>query len=254
MSTPVQFHIFLPSYILQYVVNEPRPRIDSDLFLSKATTSQIVEVILSFYPYFRFTQNAQEDHELLLKIFVEMIAPRLYYILIHVGPNTDYIQAQLSHPISIIQPSIRWVNSSADIDAGRIDHFNEFCLPNLKNGQYRLAAEAIKEFARKFEYLNHNEIGEILSTHDDALENYHELGGNLQVAYKSIEKINLQLLEPNLSLTSFQDLENKFKLANTSLKSHQDAMEVATKDAALLHALASYHKEVLEKQELNGQK
>ncbi|EGG04273.1 uncharacterized protein MELLADRAFT_89501 [Melampsora larici-populina 98AG31] len=248
MSTPLQFHIFLPSYILGYIVdNQTKPRIDSDLFLSKATTSQIVEVILSFYPYFRFTQNAQEDHELLLKIFIEMVAPRLNNITIPLGRKTDYVQAELGYPIHDAQPSIRWINSSADIDAKRIESFNNHCLVNLKNGQYRLAAENLREFVKKYKYLNHNEIDEIIGAQDDINETFHEVGGNLRDAQTSIEIIQLRLLELDLSPTSVQGLEGQLRLAKISFKSLQKTFEVVTQDFGLIQALCDYHKEISSK-------
>ncbi|EGG00660.1 uncharacterized protein MELLADRAFT_73148 [Melampsora larici-populina 98AG31] len=247
MSCPIQYHIFLPSYILKYVVHEPRPMIDPDLFLSKATPSQILEVILSFYPYFRFTQNAREDHELLLKIFVEMIAPRLNNIVIPENRPTDYLQAELRHPTNEIQPTIRWVNSSADIDAKRIDYFNDQCLLNIKNGHFRLAALDLERFVNKYTYLNHAEIDQIVQAQDDADEGFHEAACNLRSAHESIDRIQLLLCEPNLLSTSVQELEEQLICAKTSLISYKNAFEVVAQDCAFVHALVNHHKKILDK-------
>ncbi|KAH9808403.1 hypothetical protein DFH28DRAFT_1087880 [Melampsora americana] len=222
MSCPVQYHVFLPNYILEYVVNEPERMIDPDFFLSKATPAQIVEVILSFYPYFSFTQNAREDHELLLKIFVEMVAPRLNNIIIPESPTTNYVQVNLHNPTTTVQPTNRWVNSSADIDAKRIEFFNERCLLNLKNGRFRLAALDLERFVEKYKYLNHAEIEEL-----------------------SVETIQLLLREPKLSPTSVQELEEQLRGARTSLISYQRAFEAVAKDGAFIHALSNHHRYVI---------
>ncbi|EGF97220.1 uncharacterized protein MELLADRAFT_87248 [Melampsora larici-populina 98AG31] len=247
MSCPVQYHVFLPNYILEYVVNEPERMIDPDFFLSKATPAQIVEVILSFYPYFSFTQNAREDHELLLKIFVEMVAPRLNNIIIPESPTTNYVQVNLHNPTTTVQPTNRWVNSSADIDAKRIEFFNERCLLNLKNGRFRLAALDLERFVEKYKYLNHAEIEELVHAQDDPDEESHEAAANLRSAHESVETIQLLLREPKLSPTSVQELEEQLRGARTSLISYQRAFEAVAKDGAFIHALSNHHRKILEK-------
>ncbi|EGG03943.1 uncharacterized protein MELLADRAFT_89762 [Melampsora larici-populina 98AG31] len=247
-TTPTQNHIFLPNYILEYVVeDQDNPRLDPNLFLSKASTSQIVEVIMSFYPHLRFTENARQDHELILKVFVEMVAPRLSNIIIPFNRNTDYLQAMLRTPIHQLQPLARSVNSSADIDTRRIERFEVFCLPNLKTGRYRLAADDLKNFVKDYKHLQQVEIDEIVFLQDDAQDLIHDVTSNLQRTHDSIEIIQLQLRNPNLSPTERQDLEERSKSANPLLISHQRAFDDAIKDAALLHALARYHINIRDK-------
>ncbi|EGG00651.1 uncharacterized protein MELLADRAFT_93116 [Melampsora larici-populina 98AG31] len=233
--------------MLEYVVNEPKPMIDPDLFLSKATPAQIVEVILSFYPYFSFTQNAREDHELLLKIFVEMIAPRLNNIIIPESPTTNYIQANLHNPTTDVHPTNRWVNSSADIDAKRIEYFNNHCLLNIKNGHFRHAALDLERFVEKYDYLNHAELEELVHAQDNAHEDFHEAADNLRSAHESVEAIQLLLRESKLSPTSVQELEEKLRGARTSLVSYQRAFEAVAKDGAFVQALGNHHRKILEK-------
>ncbi|KAH9809644.1 hypothetical protein DFH28DRAFT_1133005 [Melampsora americana] len=248
MSTPTQFHMFLPNYILEYVVcDETSSKIDPDLFLSKATTSQIVEVIVSFYPHLRFTEDAQQDHELILKIFVEMIAPRLSNVIIPLNHTTDYLQAALHNPLHDAQPLIRWVTCSADIDTKRIQHFEMFCLANLKNRLYRLAAEDIEQFVKTYKYLNEAEVNEILNIQDDADEALNNATSYLRGSHESIESIQLLLRNPNLSPADRQHLDERLRCTNALLVSHQKMFDGAILDVAFVQALGKYHKEILAK-------
>ena len=56
--------IYLPTYILDFINNNKDiPSIDPQLILSTATNTQILEIILAFYPHFEFDNAAKEDQE-----------------------------------------------------------------------------------------------------------------------------------------------------------------------------------------------
>ncbi|EGG08156.1 uncharacterized protein MELLADRAFT_84928 [Melampsora larici-populina 98AG31] len=245
MTTPIQSRIFLPDYLLQYVVEGITPRIDPDLFLSEAATTEILETILAFYPHFRFTAHVQEDRDLLQRMFISMVAPRLSNIIIPTQRDTNYIQAPLRTLICEPPESTKTVDSSADIDINRMEMFNNFALAYLKNGQYRLAAENLNRFIDSYKFLNQEEINEIVDAQTVAEEALHDSSCYLQDCHRSIEGIQLLLRQRNLSPTEREALEERQKTTITALRSNQRLFSSCIQDFGFIAALAEYHKNIL---------
>ncbi|EGG11035.1 uncharacterized protein MELLADRAFT_92471 [Melampsora larici-populina 98AG31] len=245
MSNPIQFCVFLPSYLLRYVVDGIRPSIDPELFLRTAATTEILETILAFYPHFRFTPNAQQDRDLLQKMFIGMVAPRLSNIIIPTQRVPNYTQASSPTPISESPEFTTTVDSVDDIDVNRMAMFNNFCLTYLKNGQYRLAAEYLNRFLDTYEFLNQEEINVIMEAQAGAEEAFHDSSCYLQDCHQSIEGIQLQLRQNNLSPTERQVLEERQKTMIISLRSNQRLFSNSIQDVGFVAALAEYHKNIL---------
>ncbi|KAH9809953.1 hypothetical protein DFH28DRAFT_933325 [Melampsora americana] len=115
MSTPNQTCVFLLTYILDYVVNRVSPRINSDLFLRKAAPEQLLEVIVVFYPHFKFTKKAKEDYKLLQMTFTKMVAFGLDTSAAPIKSDTTYIQIQLNTQPGKPEESVKVLNSKDDI-------------------------------------------------------------------------------------------------------------------------------------------
>ncbi|EGG00407.1 uncharacterized protein MELLADRAFT_93241 [Melampsora larici-populina 98AG31] len=236
------YYVYLPNYMLEYVVGETNPRIDVDLFLSKATPNQIVEVISAFHPRLRLTRNAEEDHELLLKLFIEKVAPRLSRLISSLNGNKNYIQGLFACPVyKPDQLTSRWINSSADYDPKRIDMFDTGTLMHLRSGKYRLAAESLQHFIESYTFLNQAEIDEIIGAQTDAEDTLHDTSIFLERSVESIKSIHLQLRLPTLSRTERGDLEEELKCAKASLRSRQGMFNAAIEDVGFLRALAKHH-------------
>lgn len=248
MDPHPSYYVYLPNYMLEYVVGETNPRIDADLFLSKATPAQIVEVISSFHPRLRLTRNAQEDHELLLKLFIEKVAPRLSRLISSLNGDKNYIQGVFECPIyTPDQLNSRWINSSADYDPKRIDMFDTGTLMHLRSGKYCLAAESLQHFLESYTYLNQAEVDEIIGAQTDAEDALHATSIFLERSAESIKSIHLQLRLPTLSRTERGDLEDELKCAKASLRSHQGIFNTAIEDVGFLRALAKHHEGILKK-------
>lgn len=247
----IQSYVFLPNYILDYVVGDDNPRIDPDLFITKANPSQIVEVILSFYPHLQFTENARHNHELLLKIFIEMVAPRLSNLVSSFNNEKSYVQALFKAPIYIPSQSTRWVNSSADIDTKQIGDFEAYGLLNFKSGNYRFAAEQLNlNFLQKYKFLKKEEIDEIMHVQTEANEALHETLHLVRDSHKLIESIQRRLRQPKLSRTEREDFEDQLQSANISLKSRQEMMNTTAKDVGFINAFIKHHTDILVKHQL----
>ncbi|EGG02569.1 uncharacterized protein MELLADRAFT_91299 [Melampsora larici-populina 98AG31] len=248
----VQSYVFLPKYILDYVVGDDKPRIDPDLFITKANPSQIVEVIVAFYPHLQLTENACHDHELLLKIFIEMVAPCLSNLVSSFDREKNYVQALFEAPIYTPSQSTRWVNSAADIDTKRIGDFEAYVLQNFKNGNYRLAAKQSNlQFLRKYKFLKKEEIEEIMHVETEANEALHEILHLVQDSHELIESIQLRLHQPKLSQIECEDFEEHLRSANTSLKSRQVMFNTAVQNVGFINAFIKHHKDILVKHQLN---
>ncbi|KAH9808453.1 hypothetical protein DFH28DRAFT_909529 [Melampsora americana] len=249
-----EFHtsIFLPDFILEYVVGEDNPRIDPDLFITKATPSQIMEVISAFYPHLQFTENARNDHELLLKVFIELIAPCLAQIVPSLNRQKNYVRALCGNPIYIPAEFTRWVNSSADLDTKRIGDFNTYGLMNFKNGKYQLASKQLNMyFLTNYKFLQKEEIDTLATIETEATEALHETLHHLQDSHASIESIQFRLRQPNLSRTEREDLEEELKCTNASLRSRQEMFNTGLRDVGFLTAFLKHHRDILVRYQLS---
>ncbi|EGG05596.1 uncharacterized protein MELLADRAFT_87862 [Melampsora larici-populina 98AG31] len=251
-SNEFRSYVFLPEYILEYVVGENNPRIDPDLFITKATPSQIVEVILAFHPHLQFTENACNNHELLLKVFIEMIAPCLSRLVTSFNHNQNYVQALCRAPIYIPAESTRVINSSVDLDTKRIGDFNLWGLTNFKNGKYRLASKQLNAyFLNTYKYLNKEELDELKSSETNAIKALHETLHHLQDSHVSIKSIQLRLCQPKLSRTKREDLEEQLKCAKASSRSRQDMFNMGVQDIGFVTAFLKHHRDILDKHQLS---
>ncbi|KAH9811081.1 hypothetical protein DFH28DRAFT_881771 [Melampsora americana] len=240
MSTSFQSTVFLPDYILECVVDQSTPKIDTELFLSKASANNLIEMIVAFYPHLNFTSTAKEDRELLRKIFIEMVAPRLSNVIIPLQHTTKYIEASLMTPTWGPQGSSRTINSSADINHTRTEVFNLDALTYLKIGQYRLAAKNLNKFTETYKFLNVGEVNELWGAENDAEDALHEIGCNLKECHRKIESTQL-LLRSELSASERKELEEKLKCAILDLNSHRRTFTNAIQNTAFISALASHH-------------
>lgn len=247
----IQTYVFLPDYILEYVVGDNEPRIDPDHFITKATPSQIVEVILCFYPNLQFTENARHDHELLLKMFIEMVAPRLPNLVSPFNHEKNYLQALFKAPIYTCSPSTKWIDTCADIDTKRNWDFEAYVLQNFKIGKYRLGAEGLdSHFLRNYKFLNKSEIDEIMHVETEATEALQETFHLLQDSYEVIESIHFRLRQPKLSRAEREDIEENLQRANASLRSRQDMFNATIQDVGFIATFLKHHRDILSKQQL----
>lgn len=242
MSDSVQTYLFLPSYLLDYVVNDVSPRFDFDCFLSKASNPQILETILAVFPHFTFEEAAKEDRELLQKTFLQMVAKRLSIVLVPSSSShpPSYFRANLEYPIFGPHDCQTTVAPGLEIDASRKSEFS-LTFAYLKNGKYRLAGQHLLEFVKDYKHLNQDEIHEIACAEDDASEALDECAGYLKKAYQSVEGQILLLSEPNISPSDRKDIQSRLESANTVLQSCEETFRGAIRDAAYLSALQSYH-------------
>lgn len=235
--------IYLPTNILDFIINEDIPRIDPQLILSKATNSQILEIILAFYPHFEFDEAAKEDQELLRKIFIEMVERRLSRVQLPLGLNpAHYFRTTLDYPMFGPQDSTTTVSRGANIIASRISMFNSLCLTYLRNGQYRIAGENLVHFVKIYKHLNKDEISDIENTEDEATETLQDRVLSLQEAHQTIEGIILLLSESETSQGDRQDLQLRLEAATTIVQSRQKMFESAVKDTAFIVELGNYHR------------
>ena len=244
MSTSIQSTVFLPDYILECVVDKSTPRIDTELFLTKASANNLLEMIVAFYPHLNFTSTAKEDCELLRNIFNEMVAPRLSNVIIPSQHTTKYIEASLMTPTWGPQGSSKTINSSADINYTRTEVFNRDALTYLKIGQYRLAAENLNKFTNTYTYLNIDEVNELWGAENDAEEALHNISCNLKECHQKIESTQL-LLRSKLSPSEREELEEKLKCAILDLNSHRRTFTNAIQNIGFISELASHHQYVL---------
>lgn len=247
-TAPIQSHIFLPTYLLESVVDENPSKIDPDIFLSKATTSQLLEVIHAFYPHFTFVDTAREDHELLKRVFCSMVASRLSRIhILTLQPEPHYFNVQLPHMIWGPQDSRTTVTTDTVLNPDRIKDFNSFVLAYLRSGQYRVAAEKLVDFVQTHQYLNHDEISEIQDTREEIEETVQDLVSSLGKAHESLERINFLLTNSNTSLQDRKNLDMQLQSAIVLIKSRQSMLDRAIQDAGFVAALVDRYKELLAK-------
>ncbi|KAH9808163.1 hypothetical protein DFH28DRAFT_1088080 [Melampsora americana] len=233
--------VFLPKYVLESVVDKHTPRIDPNTFLSKATPKKILEVIIVFYPHFKFTKSAQADHELLRMISLEMVAHRLQNIAIPSQTNIKYIEAPFLIQEFRPEEDPRRVKSAADLPLNRKRKsiFNICCLPYLKNGQYRHAAEGLNKFCETYKVLNQHKLNSLIGVQDKAQDHLHDILTYLTKSHKEIKSLHLQLrhgIFGKLSLTSNKKaFYDRLKCAITVLRSY----------LALISALGDHHSNLL---------
>lgn len=246
--------VFLPSYVLDSV-DDQSSKLDPDIFLSRATSTQLLETILAFYPHFTFTKKAQDDHELLRNIFLEMVAPHFNNLSIPSQSKTKYVQAPLLRfPSCLVQEHPKTVDSSSDINLERTTMFNIYGLSNLKCGHYRHAAEGLKTFMKTYLFLNEDEVSAIAMAKVCADDNLNDSVSYLAHTHESIESIQLHLSHSEISSTKRNDLENQLKSAITVLRCRQKTFDRAVQDVGFLSALTEYHEGILKQNTPNTPK
>ncbi|KAH9817078.1 hypothetical protein DFH28DRAFT_1081353 [Melampsora americana] len=237
----VHTSVFLPNYVLDSVVDKHGPIIDPEVFLSTATPTKLLEMILAFYPHFNFSKTAQEDHELLRQIFVEMVTPRLRNVAVPSQNDTKYIEVPFDSPHFGNQEPTRNVNSAADLELARTELFNIYCLPYLTNGQYRRAAGGLETFCKTYNPLNVHELNSIGCAEDEAQENLQDCHSYLTQCHTDIESIHLQLRQPGLPSHQEKTLHVRLKMAITTLRSHQIAFNNGAQNVGMISALNKYY-------------
>ncbi|EGF98789.1 uncharacterized protein MELLADRAFT_113269 [Melampsora larici-populina 98AG31] len=253
MSHQMQTHIFLPIYLLQYVRDISPSKIDTDLFLTEASTSRLLEVIHIFCPNLKFNENAKNDRQLLETIFRGQAAHQLSnHVLIpkDCKPSVEYFSAVFKAPIFRPQDSEQTITCAADFNSDRTLMFTCSCLTALRHGQYHLASENLIKFLEIYKYLTKDEYSNILGAQDHAEDTLHSHVIYLQQAHASIEGIQLLMREADISANHFQDLEVKLKAATITLQCRQKMFERSIQDVAFLTALGNYHQN---KTNANGQ-
>ncbi|EGG02589.1 uncharacterized protein MELLADRAFT_91265 [Melampsora larici-populina 98AG31] len=242
MSTDFQTNcVFLPISILQYVgVGSGTPRIDPELIIKKATTSEIREILVSFYPHFDFDETAKDERALLISIFKKMVAKRLSYVVI---PSYNSPPSHFKAPLELPPRAARafLISSESDIYSDRKDMFSLHGLLNLENGNYRLVAESLMVFIRSYKHLNEQEIDHIKSFRETARDALHDSTSYLQETHESIEGIQLLLREVNLSSKQHDRLEHELRGAMIKLKSRQIMFDRNVEQAGLVSALVEHH-------------
>ncbi|EGG08662.1 uncharacterized protein MELLADRAFT_84673 [Melampsora larici-populina 98AG31] len=255
----VHSSVFLPEYILESVIDghSNTPRIDPESFLSKATPKKLLEVILAFFPHFKFTQNAQEDHELLRMIFVEMVAPRLRNLQLPSPTNIKYIKAPLIRETFGPRQDPRCVDSAADLD---LDHerkrlFDIYCLPHLKNSQYRQAVEGLDKFIKTYKFLTQHELDSVHFAQEEAQESLDDHLSYLTEIHKKVERLHLQLRDGTFGVPSYSNQDKVFydrlQIDLTTLRNRQILFTTSLQDLGLISALAEHHKDLLAQNQLS---
>ncbi|EGG11043.1 uncharacterized protein MELLADRAFT_92484 [Melampsora larici-populina 98AG31] len=245
MSTPIRTSVLLPNYILQCVRDDCNPpRIDPELFLSKATNSNILDMIFAFYPHLEFDENAKDNYYILSKIFKDMVATQLHKVVVPSNRKPqNYFQASLRTPICGPQNFRTTIKCADDITPGRIIMFNSCALSYLRSGQYRLAAENLHIFVETYKYLTEDEIHEIHSTQEEAEGTLQSHVSFLQDAHQSIEALHIRLRDPDLSAECRQDMEVELKAARRTLESRRTMFDRAIQDVGFLAALKRHHRD-----------
>lgn len=246
MSTPMQMSVFLPNYMLQFVCDgSDPPKIDTELFTSQASCSQLLDIILAFYPQFQFDEKVKEDCQLLVKTFCSMISAQLtnnVLIPLDVKPQHSYFKASFRSPIFSNQEIQKIIKSEADIDNTRIIRFSCSATHYLRSGQFQLAAKNLEEFTQTYKYLNKDEISEIYATEDEAQDTLHSYVASLREAHdQAIAAITLQLCDTNPLANHSPGLEVQLRTAVITLEARQKMFNRAIEDVGFIPALAEYH-------------
>ncbi|KAH9820056.1 hypothetical protein DFH28DRAFT_885761 [Melampsora americana] len=241
MSNSTQACVFLPTYILEHVVNNFSSRIDSDSFLRKATSEQLLDVILAFYPHFCFTEKAKEDHELLQMIFTEMVAFRLSTLVAPIKSDTTYFRIHLKNQPEELQDSIKVVDSKDDINSARLEMFNTCCFSYLEIGQLHIAAQNLKKFTNTYQFLTQEEIRRIEGACPDTEARMQKSLVQLMQTYQLVEEIQLDLLDCSLATIQHKELDDRLKIATNELTSQQGEFSKIVEDGALFAALIQHH-------------
>ncbi|KAH9809873.1 hypothetical protein DFH28DRAFT_903769 [Melampsora americana] len=242
MSNSMQTHVFLPSYILNFATDEAEPKIDVNLFLSQASNPQILEVILAFYPHFTITEAANNDRAVLHKTFLEMVARHLSNVPVPSNREPPaYFHAKLGFPMFGPLDSHTTVAPGSEIDGHRIEDFNNLVFVYLRNGQYRQAGENLVAFIKTHKHLNEDEIYEIGSAEEQALEGLDECLRSLRRAHEDVEAKLLLLSEPDISPTDRQHVHSRLESANIILQSCEKTFQGALRDVGYLSALVPYY-------------
>lgn len=243
----IQSHVFLPEYLLESVVSGDPFNIDPNLFLSKATTSQLLEVIHAFHPHFIFDEAARENHEVLKRVFLAMVAPRLRAIpILNLQPAPHYFKFKLKHIIWGLQDSRTTVKTDTVLDPDRIDYFNTHILRYLRNAQYGVAAEKLVEFVHTYQYLNEDEIYELRDAKEDTAETVQECVSSLEQACQSLTGIQFHLLN-TVSPKERKDLEMRHQSNIALVKSRISMVERAVRDMGSVSELVEHYQKLLDK-------
>ncbi|EGG11770.1 uncharacterized protein MELLADRAFT_90807 [Melampsora larici-populina 98AG31] len=198
--------VYLPTYILDYVVDEPTPKIDADRFLSTATPTELRQMIVAFYPHFEFTVEAQNATDLLRMIFREMVSTRLSNLVVPSPNDTKYFQVPsfLRGPVSSKQRAPVVVDSLDDIYKDCMAASNTSALAPLKKGLYHLPAATFQSFLDTYKVPD--EMEGICSAQTDAEEALHDDTPDPTNFQETIEGIQLQSRHSSVSLTEQKDL------------------------------------------------
>ncbi|EGG04300.1 uncharacterized protein MELLADRAFT_89531 [Melampsora larici-populina 98AG31] len=250
MSTESQTDsVFLPTSILQYVgVESGTPRLDPELVIERATTSEIREILVLFLPHFIFDETEKDNRELLISIFEKSVARRLSYVVMpsHNSPP-NYFKAPLERPRYSAHEFPRIITSESEIDSERMSMFQAYGLSRPHDGNYRLASEGLIVFIRRYKHLNKDEINEIESFCKHAGDALHDSTTYLQDTHESIEGIRLLLREVNLSSKEHRRLENELNALMTKLKSREKTFDLKVEQAGFISALVEHHKKLSDK-------
>lgn len=225
---------------------DDKPILDHKLFLEEAATSQVSEIISSFYPNVTFSPEAEDDNELLNKFFVEMIVPHLSTFRVPEIVNRNqqsYFQALIITPTGFENEDI-WITPNTVFDASRILRFDCLVLCYLKIGQHRLAADNLAAFLKTHKFLNKYEINAINSTYENALEGLQESVGFIQDTHQEIEAINLQIFHSETSPTHLQDLQVRLQSATVKLQFRQKTFDTIVQNLGFIKALLEYHEKI----------
>ncbi|EGG04945.1 uncharacterized protein MELLADRAFT_88393 [Melampsora larici-populina 98AG31] len=248
MSSTFRTNVFLPTSILKFVVkdDDDSQKIDCKRFLSQAYTSQVLEIICLLYPYVKFSDEARDDHVLLKKIFLEIVAPQLSTLIIPTAlkPDQDYFQASINIPAFGTYEFEMLITPGIEINAHRISEFNYLILCYLRNGQHRIAAHNLTGFVKTYKYLNKIELSTLDSAYQDTLEGLHEAVGFVQSSHHDIEGIGFLLSESELSPSHRQGLQLCLERGKEKLKSCQEIFERIVADVGFVQALVDYYQKL----------
>lgn len=247
MSHPFHREIFLPTYILQFVNNEANknePKLDHQLFLDEAATSQVLEIIHLFYPHIRFSIEAEDDISFLHDAFRKLIVPHLCTLIIPDGIKRDihYFRALSDFPT--IDADEVYITLETGVNPHRILEFDCLILCYIKNGQTRLAANNLMKFVKTYKHLNEYETSAIESVYENALEGLQESVSFVQNSHQEIERIGLQLFDSEISQTHRQDLQHCLKSSTAKLHYRQKTFDTIVQNVGLIQALLEYHEKL----------
>lgn len=244
MSHPFHREMFLPTYILQFVNNEVdnnKPKLDHQLFLDEAATSQVLDIIHMFYPHIRFSVEAEDDILFLHNVFRKLIGPHLRTLIIPDGIKRDghYFRALCDFPN--FDTNDVYITLETGVNPHRILEFECLIICYIKNGQTGLATDNLMKFVKTYKHLNEYETSTINSAYKHTLEGLQESVSLIQNSHQEIEGIGLQLFNSEISQTHRQDLERRLESSTAKLQNRQKTFDTIVQNLGLIQALLEYH-------------